>query len=575
MSSRRKRIGDLLLEGGLITPEQLSSALATQRESHARLGRIFVQHGDVSEDQLLGALAALHETEVWNLLEKPPTKEALECLLIASCARFCVLPVLLAGDALTLAMTDVDDIEAIDHVAHESGKQVVPVLASERQILSKIEELKDLSGDIGSLVDQAMEIVSGSAHEDDNNEQITEKDTAPVVSLVNQLLLDAIKRQASDVHIEPCRGIVDVRVRTDGMMQTVRSFPNNLLPMVVARIKIMAELDISIRMHPQDGRFNVRFTGQSVDVRVSVLPTHYGERVVMRVLDGSVATRNLAQLGFTAPNVELFSELIRRPYGMVLVTGPTGSGKTTTLYASLNAIKSPSRNVMTCEDPIEYDVEGVAQSQVNERAGLTFASQLRAILRQDPDVVLVGEIRDKETAEIAMRASMTGHLVLSTLHCNDAISSLPRLYDMGVQPFLLSTSLVGIVAQRLVRVLCPGCKVEVEPSEPDLALWRLVAGPRGVLNKVYRSSGCPKCFGTGYKGRVGVHEIIPVNLEMAAMIASGASMDAMMALAKELGFRSMQSDVISRVAEGITSFDEARRVVAFDAITPKKAKQAA
>jgi type IV pilus assembly protein PilB len=574
MSTRRKRIGDLLLDGGLISAEQLSSALASQRETHARLGRILVHQGVVSEEQLLETLASLHDTKVWDLLEEPPSEVALTCLLVASCARFCVLPVRIKGDDLTLAMTDVDDVEAIDHVALETGLRVVPVLASERQILAKIEELKDISGD-SRLVEQALEIVSGSAHEDENFEQITEKDTAPVMILVNQVILDAIQRRASDVHIEPCRGNVDVRMRVDGMLQTVRTFPANLLPMVVARIKIMAELDISVRRQPQDGRFNVRLVGKSIDVRMSVLPTHYGERVVMRILDGSVADRGLNEIGFSLPTVELFNELIRRPYGLVLVTGPTGSGKTTTLYAALNALKDPCRNIMTCEDPIEYDVNGIAQSQVNERGGLTFATQLRAILRQDPDVVLVGEIRDQETAEIAMRASMTGHLVMSTLHCNDAISALPRLYDMGIQPFLLSTSLVGVLAQRLVRILCTDCREEVEPSEPDLALWRLTAGPRGLLNKTYRAVGCPKCYNTGYKGRVGVGEIIPVNLEMAAMIASGASMDAMMVLAKDLGFRSMQSEVIARVSEGVTSFEEARRVVAFDAVNPKKARQAA
>ncbi len=564
MEKERIRIGDLLLERKLVRQEDIDTALETQRKTGERFGAALLRLGLISEEGLLAALADLLDTERWDLAANPPTEEALALVPVSECAKHKVIPVAVLDGVLMLAMADVVDVEALDGIAASVEGPVKPVLVSDKLLSEKLAEIAGM-GDIGDIVTRALDVVSEWSAREEEDEPITEGDTAPVVSLVNQLLIDAFSMQASDVHIEPCRDRVEVRVRMDGHLHTVREIPSSLLPVVAARIKILAELDIAESRRPQDGRFNVRIEEKSIDVRVSVLPTLYGQRVVMRLLDGSVATRTLEQLGFTEENRALFGDLVSRPYGLVLVTGPTGSGKTTTLYAALNELKDSTKNLMTCENPIEYDVDGVAQSQVNEKAGLTFPLQLRAILRQDPDIVLIGEIRDRETAETAIRASMTGHLVLSTLHCNDAIGALPRLFDMGAEPYLLSTSLAGVVAQRLVRVLCPHCKVESDPTEAEKQAWRNY-GQHGGIGSVWRHCGCKRCFGVGYKGRVGVHEILPITPKLARAVAERAPVEVIAATARKYGYHSIQADALLRVSDGQTSFDEARRVVAFDMI---------
>ena len=562
MSNGLSRIGDHLVDRQLVTAEDLDKALATQLNTGERLGAVLIRQGSVSEDDLLAALANLLDTSLWDLAELPPSEEALALVPVVECARRKVVPVAVEDGVLLLAMTDVIDIEALDSIAVRLEMPVKPVLVSERALTRALGNLTGL-GDMGELVSRALEVVKDSDIGPYEDRLITAEDTAPVMSLVNHLILDAIAMQASDVHIEPCRDRVEVRVRMDGHLHTMREFPTRLLSTVVARLKIMAELDITESRRPQDGRFSVRLDKRSIDVRVSVLSTFYGQRVVMRILDVSVASRSLEDLGFTSQNEAMFKELISRPYGMILVTGPTGSGKTTTLYSALNEIKDSSRNFMTCEDPIEYDMDGVAQSQINEKAGLTFPSQLRAILRQDPDVVLVGEIRDVETAQTAIRASVTGHLVLSTLHCNDAIGALPRLFDMGAEPFMLSTSLVGVVAQRLIRVLCPACKKKDAPTSQEVAIWNRY-DLSGDLKKVWRPSGCKQCFGVGYRGRAGVHEVLAVTPELASKIADRASFTSLATTAQKYGYRPMQADTLLRVKTGQTSFEEARRVLAFD-----------
>jgi len=367
---------------------------------------------------------------------------------------------------------------------------------------------------------------------------------------------------ASDIHIEPRERKVELRYRINGRLVHIREIPSTLIRMVVARIKIMADLDITIRRHPQDGRIEFRRDRITTDLRVSCLPTQYGSRVVMRVLDRSVAIKKLDELGFNATNAKLFRKLISKPYGIVLVTGPTGSGKTTTLYAAVNEIKDSASNFMTCEDPIEYSLDGVNQSQVDEKSGLTFAAQLRAILRQDPDAILVGEIRDGETAETAMRAAMTGHLVLSTLHCNDAPGAIPRLMNMGIDPFMLSTCVNGIVAQRLLRVLCPECKTPREPSDEDLQTLSAL-GARNA-NKVWEAVGCEACHKTGYAGRIAVHEVLPFSEHVAALVAKGDATEAIRAEASVYGYLPMSKDALARVLAGQTTLSEARRLVAFD-----------
>jgi len=333
------------------------------------------------------------------------------------------------------------------------------------------------------------------------------------------------------------------------------------MPMVVARVKIMADLDVADHRLPQDGRIPVTLGKKQLDLRVSVLPCKHGARIVFRVLDRSSALKRLDELGFNDQNVSLFRSLIEKPYGIVLVTGPTGSGKTTTLYAALNEIRDEGTNIITCEDPIEYEIPGISQSQVHEKIGLTFAAQLRSILRQDPDVILVGEMRDTETAEIAIRAALTGHLVLSTLHCNDAAGAIPRLADMGVAPYLVATSIIGVVAQRLLRVLCPHCKRLEKPTERDRILMRVF---EREMDQVYTPVGCEMCLGRGFLGRMAVHEILPVSEEMTRTIISGATADVLRNQAVSLGFRPMQEDAFDRVQKGLTTFEEARRLIFFD-----------
>lgn len=414
------------------------------------------------------------------------------------------------------------------------------------------------------LVTEALgQITLGSSDEDFTEGSITEAETRPVVGLVNQVIANAIRMRASDIHIEPRQGQVEVRYRLDGHLQRIRDIPKQLQAAVIARIKVVSRLDIVEYRIPQDGRCSVTVDGKTIDLRVSVLPTYHGQRVVLRVLDKSNAQRTLPELGFSPENLVTFLDFLKRPYGLILVTGPTGSGKTTTLYAALNQLKDVATNIMTCEDPVEYDLDGINQSHVNEKVGLTFAAQLRAILRQDPDIVLVGEIRDRETAETAIRAAMTGHLVLSTLHTNDAPSAVPRLMDMGIDPFLLSTTLIGILAQRLVRLLCPHCMQRRSPTPEEVDLLSgVVQG--GVVPLLGQSAGCPECMNTGYRGRQAVHEIFPVVADVQHAIARGESLDILRQLGTRVGYRPMYYDAGKRVVAGHTTLAEARKLVLFD-----------
>lgn len=557
----RIRIGDLLLSRGLATEEQISAALITQRDTKERLGSVLVRTGVVSEHNLLSALSELLDTPIWDLEDYPPSAELLSLIPAETCAKYSLLPVKLNWDSLLVAMLDVDDIEAVDLLAHLTKKHIKPVLVSEAQLMKTLLEVVGEPDLVGGFVDKALEIVGESRNVEFEEAVITEEGTAPVINLVNQIMAEAISMKASDVHLEPRESRVDVRFRMDGLLHVVKSFPPKLLSMVVARIKIMAELDMVENRMPQDGRFTAIFDGKRIDVRVSVLPNRHGQRIVMRILDGSVASRQLEELGFSDENSSRFRDLINTPYGMVLVTGPTGSGKTTTLYASVNQLRDSTKNIMTCEDPIEYDIDGVNQSQINERVGLTFASQLRAMLRQDPDVVLVGEIRDLETLQTAVRASMTGHLVLSTLHCNDAIGALPRLFDMGAEPYMLSTSLLGVTAQRLIRRLCPDCREETEPTDGVRAIFKEYAP--GIRPRTYRRVGCSLCHQIGIKGRIGVHEVISVTPELSSAIANRAPVEVLNAIVARMGIQSLREDTLQKVALGETSIDEAKRLLAF------------
>lgn len=583
MSNTRKKLGELLLARRLITHEQLDYAIRVQRENALPLGTILVSNGFLTEDLLLQALAAQQNVSAWHLEKDPPKPEAIRLVPGHICRQYQVLPVQLRGDLLLLAMRNPGDIDAIDLVRNVSQKRIEPVLANEDRLSRLIEQHFGEGLDVvqmDSHVSRAMTEVKDheQAHGRQARAELAEQDTRPVVGLVNQMLTDAIRMGASDIHIEPRFDKVDIRFRLDGQLLRIKEIPLELLQMLVTRVKIMAELDIVEYRMPQDGRISVQIDGRTVDLRVSVLPNVHGQRIVLRILDKSVAIKPLDSLGYDKASLAMFRSLIKKPYGMFLVTGPTGSGKTTTLYAAINEIRSVARNIMTCEDPVEYELEGINQSQVNEKVGLTFAAQLRAILRQDPDVVLVGEIRDQETAETAIRAALTGHLVLSTLHSNDAPNAIPRLLDMGVEPFLLSTSLIGVMAQRLVRKLCPDCKVQTRPSAEDEIAFRAALGDN-QLPVVWSAPGCPNCHGTGFKKRIAIQEIMPITSDISHLIATRAPLDEIRRAAALTGYRTMQEDVLLRVLAGETSMDEAKRVVFFDTAWPqpkqKRSRQAA
>ncbi len=568
MAQLRQKLGELLTSQRLVTQQQLDEALEIQRETAAPLGSILISMGVISEDLLLRVLAAQMGVAPWPLETHPPQKDVANLLSPEACERYQMIPVQRRGDLLTVAMRNPMDAEAIDLARNLTKLRIEPVLANSDRLMRAISLIAQIAPNspsnttIDTLVDQAIKEFgrSGNGREEAMLDAV---DSRPVVGVANQILSDAIRMGSSDIHIEPYANRVEVRYRVDGQLVRVRQMPVDILPMLATRIKIMAELDIVETRIPQDGRVAADIDGRKVDLRVSVVPNFHGPRIVLRILDKSVSLKKMSDIGFSEKNEGIFRSMIQRPYGMILVTGPTGSGKTTTLYSALQEIKTGTNNILTCEDPVEYDIDGIGQAQVNEKIGLSFATLLRSALRQDPDVILVGEIRDKETAETAIRASLTGHLVLSTLHSNDAPGAIPRLLDMGVDPYLLSTSLIGVTAQRLVRCLCPHCKKE-ETNEEDLALLRSAVG-HDRIEGAYTSGSCVKCSRTGFRGRMALHEILPVAGEVASAIAQRATVDTLRELAEAVGYEPMQVDGVRRVLEGTTSIQEVRRVANFDA----------
>ncbi len=541
MASHRKRLGETLLSLRLINEKHLADALAIQKESPNSLGQILVAMGAISEDQLLNVLAAQHGVSPWRLDQHPPSSDSLVLIPRELCRRHQILPIRVQGDQLILGMRDPADIDAIDLARNISGRRIQPVLVDLTRlsaILDATMNVATINTDVDDLILKAVGEASGREYVQQKAD-LAERDTRPVIGLVNQILSEAIRTGASDIHIEPRSDKIEVRFRVDGHLRPVREMPASIFSMFLTRLKIMSEMDIVESRLPQDGRVTVEVDGRDVDLRVSTLPSQYGQRMVLRILDKSKSLKSLDQIGFFPDQLEQFKQIIGRPYGIFLVTGPTGSGKTTTLYAALQEMRDVTKNVLTCEDPIEYEIPGISQSQVNEKVGLTFASQLRAILRQDPDVILVGEIRDAETAETAIRAALTGHMVLSTLHCNDAPSAVPRLLDIGVEPFLLGATLCGIMSQRLVRTTCKRC----------------------------HGKGCADCARSGFKGRQAVQEIMPINGAVAAAIARRAPMEELVESAFLAGYRPMSQQAERLIAEGITTREEAERNIYFDSVS--------
>jgi type IV pilus assembly protein PilB len=576
-------LGEILLMQGTVTRSQLQQALEEQARTGSRLGPVLIARGWADEEAITRARATQMDVPYIAIARVTPEPALIEGLPVDLATRHKMLPFDVRptplGETIRVAIANPWDIEGLDKVQQILGRRVEPVLASESGLEEAIRKAyKDVTARqrdafLTESITQTAEFGGqGNAPLDGLDADLdaaladgaTDED-APVIRVVNALLADAVRRRASDIHIEPYKTDFEVRYRIDGDLQVIRVLPRQALMSLTSRLKVMAEMDISERRIPQDGRIALKVDGRGVDLRVSSLPTQFGERMVLRVLDRASARLSLDQLDFSPRNRERFDGLIRRPHGIILVTGPTGSGKTTTLYASLNALRSPTTNIMTCEDPIEYELDRISQSNVNPRAGLTFATQLRAILRQDPDVVLVGEIRDAETAETAFRAALTGHLVLSTLHCNEAAGAPTRLIDMGVPPYLIASALIGAVAQRLLKRLCPHCHRPEDAHEEERLLMKALAGPEFVAPQLYRPGGCERCEGRGTRGRIGVHEVLTVSDTLQAAILKNGDTRSLRQIALAEGMVPLLGDGIEKAGQGFTTLEEVQRRLAAEA----------
>ncbi len=561
------RLGELLIKEGLINEGQLQKAMSVQRQEGGRLGEILVKLGLVKEDQMVAVLGKQFNIPYFSLgtgMLKPARDQDLEHLIPQDIAyKNTVIPLSRILNSLTVAMSDPLDIILLDNLKRLTGCEINSVIATKSDINKAIEEFYGKSAMFKEAVEASYDITSISAvgEELETGEQelsldklIARAEEAPVVKLVDLIIRQAIDERASDIHIEPFKDKISLRYRIDGKLYEIPPPAKHLHLPIISRIKILAKLDIAEKRLPQDGAILVKIEDRPIDIRVSTIPTIYGEKIVLRILDRSSVVLDLNQMGFEGKQLELMRKAITAPYGLVFLTGPTGSGKTTTLYAILNEIKSPEKNIITVEDPVEYKLEGINQVQVKPEIGLTFASALRSFLRQDPDVMLVGEVRDLETAQICVRSALTGHLVLSTLHTNDAPSSINRLIDIGIEPYLLSPSLLLVVGQRLIRKLCPDCKEAYEPGPEQLKNTQLKA------ELIYKAKGCTKCNQLGYRGRTCIAEMMVGNQEIRDLIAQRASFQKIKDAARAGGMQTLYESAIRKVGDGITSLEEALSV---------------
>jgi type IV pilus assembly protein PilB len=563
------RLGDLLVRSNLITKEQLSRALDEQKSSggQLRLGAVLVKEGYISETELTAFLSRQYSVPSINLAEFEIDPTVVKLLPVEVVQKYQAIPVNRSGSTLILAMSDPSNIFAIDDIKFMTGYNIEVVVASDTGIKSAIDKYYDQSASLSDMMgDMDLEDLEVVADQEDVDVTSLERATedAPVVKLVNMILTEAIKRKASDIHIEPYEKMFRVRYRIDGVLYEVMKPPLKLKNAITSRVKIMAELDIAERRLPQDGRIKIKLGGgKDMDFRVSVLPTLFGEKIVMRLLDKSSLQLDMTKLGYEPEALKHFQEAIHKPFGMVLVTGPTGSGKTVSLYSALAELNKVSENISTAEDPVEFNFAGINQVQMHEDIGLNFASALRSFLRQDPDIIMIGEIRDFETAEIGVKAALTGHLVLSTLHTNDAPATVNRLLNMGIEPFLVASAVNLITAQRLARRVCSECK-EVE-EVPLQALIDAGCPPDEAPSFVcYKGKGCAKCNSTGYKGRVGFYQVMPMFEELRELILNGANTAELKRESMRLGVKTMRQSGLTKLKEGVTSFEEVLRVTMAD-----------
>ena len=564
------RLGEILLKESLITQEQLQKALEFQRSNGGKLGSCLTKMGFITDDDITGVLSRQYGVPSINLKFYEIDPNVIKLIPQDTALRYQVIPLSRVGSVLTIAMTDPTNVFAMDDIKFMTGFNVEPVVASESAIGEAItrfygggdadsEELSRMMKDL--VEDEELELAAEEAELDAASlEKAAEE--APIIKLVNLILTDSVKRGASDIHVEPYETEMRVRFRIDGVLQTMMSPPMRLKDAITSRLKIMAKLDIAEKRLPQDGRIMIKYRAdgkkKELDFRVSTVPTLYGEKVVLRLLDKENLRLDMTKLGFEAESLKKFERNILKPYGMVLVTGPTGSGKTNTLYSSVSRLNTVDTNIMTAEDPVEFQLGGINQVQMKDQIGLNFATALRAFLRQDPNIILVGEIRDFETAEIAVKAALTGHLVLSTLHTNDAPSTISRLMNMGIEPFLVATSVNLICAQRLVRRICSNCKEELEV--PEQALIDAGYGPEEAKKtKIYHGKGCSTCNKGGYKGRTGLYEVMEINDELRELILVGASALELKKKAMEQGMITLRRSGLIKVAAGMTTMEEVLR----------------
>jgi type IV pilus assembly protein PilB len=559
----RDKIAQKLLESSLINQDQLSKALESQQSAGGTLSYNLVKTGAISEMAFAEFMGQVYNVPAVDLESYEVDTTTVDLIPADVATKFQVVPVKREGRVLTVAMANPDNIFAIDDIKFITGFEVKPVVATESAIKKSIDRLYDSADSLASImgeIEEDFEIV------EDDDEDLGLEDAqsadAPVVKLVNSLISDAVAKGASDIHIEPYEKQVRVRFRIDGQLHEMMSPPFKMKNATISRLKIMADLDIAEKRIPQDGRIKIRMHNKSIDLRVSTLPTIFGEKLVMRILDRSNLQIDLAKLGFHQSSLAKFLNAIEQPYGMVLVTGPTGSGKSTTLYSALNKINRPHSNIMTAEDPVEYNLEGINQVNVFEDIGLTFAAALKSFLRQDPNIIMVGEIRDLETASIATKAALTGHLVMSTLHTNDASSSINRLIDMGIEPFLVSSSVIMIVAQRLVRRLCDKCKQPVKMHEEALRELGIMESPDEL--SMFEAKGCVACNDTGYKGRLGLYEVMDISPAIREMIVERASTMEMKKKSIEESMMTLRLDGLDKFKKGQTSLEEVLRETATD-----------
>jgi general secretion pathway protein E len=562
---RRTSFAETLRHTTPLTSEQLARAEEASAERGISLGQALLQQRVITEDALLQAQAEHLRLPYWKELPESDFDTALMTQVPLQFARqHKLVPMFVRDGVILVAMNNPYDLQPLDDVSLLLNAPVEPVLSPEREIIGALNRLYDSGPQTAAEVieDLDAEELGKLAHDIESTQDILDHDSeAPIIRLVNSILSQAVRDRASDIHIEPFERTLQVRYRIDGVLHEILSPPKRLQAAITSRLKIMADLNIAERRLPQDGRITIRVRNREIDIRVSVVPTAFGERLVLRLLDKSTTLLGLEDIGFSRDLFNIYSRLIRRSHGIILVTGPTGSGKTTSLYATLHRINDPAVNIITVEDPIEYQLNGIGQIQVNPKIDLTFANGLRSILRQDPDIIMVGEIRDRETAEIAVQASLTGHLVFSTLHTNDAASAVTRLLDMGVEPFLISSSVLAMMAQRLVRVLCKTCR---EPAEPDPAMLREIGLTAEQWNqpehRLYRAKGCQACHDTGYRGRTGIYEMLVMDESIRTLVMQQANASTIKNAALQHGMQTLMYDGARKVLRGETTAEEVLRV---------------